>query len=325
MPPVSTPATVKSPGTSAAGELERLWRFMSRLRFVAGREELIEAGFSASRIKNWLRGRRLIKLFHGVYVFGRDVETREAVWRAALVVAGPGSALTARSALEHWGAVRLRRKIPLGVQVATRSDRRGRHRGLSPALRNTGVRLFQRKLGPGDVSEKDGLAIVRPSLALIDFAVGATAVDVKFAFLELCRLRLFDQGDVSFCFRRVSRKRGASKITPLLVLWVPELKQIRSVLEGLFLLAWLERKLKIPKVNKKVHGCEVDFYFEDEKLALELDGDAFHSDPVAKKRDIEKQRFLESKGIRVIRVTWKEFMEDPEGVIDRIVHELGLV
>ena len=38
-----------------------------------------------------------------------------------------------------------------------------------------------------------------------------------------------------------------------------------------------------------------------------------------------KGPFLESKGLMVIRITWKEFMEDPDGVVERIARELGLV
>lgn len=312
------------PRPSGKSELNRLRRFVSKRRFVAGRRELIEQGFSGSRIKNWLRGDRLVKLFHGVYSFGRDVETRESVWQAALLVAGPGGALTGRSALELWGAVKPTRKFPAHVQVATPADRGGRHRGLSPALRSTWVEVVRRKFEPGDLKRKEGLAVVKSALALIDFAISAPEMEVRFAFLELCRLRLFGKQDVGFCYRRLTGKRGATKLKPLLALWVPELSRIRSVLEGLFLLAWVELSLEMPQVNVKVFGREVDMYWARLGIVLELDGHAFHSDPIARQRDIEKTRYLESKGLRVIRVTWKEFMEDPAGVINRIRRELGL-
>ncbi|HMY26973.1 MAG TPA: DUF559 domain-containing protein [Solirubrobacterales bacterium] len=112
---------------------------------------------------------------------------------------------------------------------------------------------------------------------------------------------------------------------PLLGLWVPELNRIKSVLEGLFLLSWVPRRWKLPEVNVKIFGREVDFLWRKEGLVLELDGDAFHTDPIARQRDLEKTRFLESKGLTVIRITWKEFMEDPDGVVERIARELGLV
>lgn len=49
------------------------------------------------------------------------------------------------------------------------------------------------------------------------------------------------------------------KLNPLLASWVPELDQIRSVLEGLFLLAWLKTGRPMPLVNVRVASFgEVD-------------------------------------------------------------------
>lgn len=310
--------------TSAPDETDRLRRFMAMRRFVASRQELLHEGFSGSRIKNWIRSKRLVRLFQGVYSFGRDIETRESAWGAALLIAGPDAALTGRSALELWGAVKPRRTIPSEIRVTTPAERRGTHRGLSPALKNTLVRVVKRPFQPGDVRRKDGLPVLRPPLALIEFAGSASKSDVTFAFLELCRLRLFGKSDVAFCFSRMVNRPGALRLKPLLGLWAPELNRIRSVFEGLFLLAWLKRGLRMPKVNVKVFGWEVDFFWPWAGVLLELDGDAFHSDPIARARDLEKTRFLESKGLRVIRITWKEFMADPEGVVERIAREIGL-
>lgn len=68
--------------------MERLREFMEQRRFVATRAELSGQGFSESLLKSWLRTGRLVPLFRGVYSYGRDVETRESVWRAGLGVAG---------------------------------------------------------------------------------------------------------------------------------------------------------------------------------------------------------------------------------------------
>ncbi len=158
----------------------------------------------------------------------------------------------------------------------------------------------------------------------MDFAASASTREVRFAFLEACRLGLFDRRDVEYCFRRISGRRGAAKLKPLLPSWVPELKRTRSVLEGLFLLAWAERGLKMPRVNEKVFGREVDGFWPDEKLVLELDGGAFHSDPISRQRDLEKTRYLIGKGLRVVRVTYREFEADPDRVVDHVASQLEL-
>lgn len=231
--------------------------------------------------------------------------------------------MTGRSALELWGAVRLKPKIPYLIHTATGADRAATHDGLAPPVSHTSIRVVRRSFGPEDVRRKERLSLARPAFALIEFARSASEIDLKFAFLELCRLRLFNKEDVEYGFQLVVGRRGASKVRPLFAMWVPELERIRSVLEGLFLLAWIRTGLAPPEVNVKVFGREIDMFWRRERLILELDGDAFHADPIAKKLDREKTRFLESKGFRVIRVTWKEFMADPDRVIARIIGELS--
>lgn len=299
-------------------QLRDLKGFMAPRWFVAGRTELMEEGFSSSRIRNWLRGGRLVRVIDGVYSYGRDIEMSEAAWRAALVAAGPDSVLTGRSACEAWGAIRTKRTIPALIEVGSERRKAKVHPCFSPALRRTRVKVVRRQFEPGDVRTKHGLRLERAALALIDLAVNATASDVRFAFLETCRLGLFGERDVAFCFRRVAGRRGAKKLRPLLALWVPELRRIKSVLEGLFLLAWVERGLEMPEVNVKVCGFEVDDYWSAHRLVLELDGGAFHSDPLAVRRDTVKTRKLEAAGFRVIRVSYDEFALDPAAVVKRI-------
>ncbi len=306
-------------------DLRALYRHMAKHDFVAGRAELLQQGFSPHRLRSWRRSGRLVKSFRGVYSYGLDVQTRKAALRAGLIAAGPGSVLTGRTALETWGAIRIRQEIPRVIEVANESDRATDRWGLSPVLKNTRVRLVRRKFEPGDVRRRDDLNLLRAALALVDFAVDATEEDVRFAFLELCRLGLFTERDLEFCIRRSLGRRGVSKLKPLLGLWVPELERIRSVLEGLFLLAWVKEGYEMPEVNAKIFGREVDCLWRGKRVVLELDGDAFHTDPIARKLDRDKQRFLESRGFKVIRVSWKEFMADPDGVIRRIARELDLI
>jgi hypothetical protein len=297
---------------------------MARRRFVANLAELKAAGFDESRIYNWCRSGRLIPVARGVYSYGRDVELREAALRVALLVAGPGAALAGRSAGEQWGFIAPRTEIPRVIEVAVESGRAGTHRVLSPALRATEIRIFRRAFEATDVRRKEGLELTRAALALVDLAVESSSRELRFAFLEACRLRLFDGPDVTFCFRRVAGRRGAKKLRPLLALWIPELNRIRSVLEGLFLLAWADRGYPIPRVNIRLHGKEVDFYWPKQRLVLEMDGGSFHSDPIQKTIDLEKQRYLESRGETVMRITYRQFDSDPDREVDRVATRLGL-
>src|SRR5699024_7826144 len=107
-------------------------------------------------------------------------------------------------------------------------------------------------------------------------------------------------------------------LRPYLGLWVPELRRIRSVFEGWFLLVWIERGYPMPEVNVRVFGYEVDFYWPEQRSLLELDGAAFHSDPARQALDREKQLHLEANGLDVRRLGYKAFEADPTGEVDRV-------
>ncbi len=317
------PTTQPAHGSSSV-QLRLLYRFMASRQFVAGRSELRRAGFSATRIDSWLRTGRLVKIFRSVYAYGRDVEAPASVRRAALVLAGSDAALTGRTACEGWGMVRAKPGLPAKVEVGVSTGQIRKFKGVSPALARTTITVVKRKFAPGDVRMHEGLRLTSPAFALIDFAATATEREVRFAFLEACRLKLFARSDVNLCFARLNHRRGARTLRPLLALWVPELARIKSVLEGWFLLTWIEHGYPVPKVNEKIRGHEVDDHWPDYGFVLELDGGAFHSDPVQTRLDREKQRDLEARGLVVTRLTYKEFEADPDAAVDQIAQQAGM-
>ena len=304
--------------------LRRLYGFMSARRFVASLDELLAQGFTASRVRCWVEAGRLIGLFRAVYSYGRDVESPEAVRRAALLAAGPNSALIGRSACEAWGIVRAGPGLPRLVEVGSPTGQTRSFSGRSPALQQTRVKVKKRRFRVGDLGEKDGITLTRPIVALTEFANGATEREVRFAFLEACRLKLVSDEDIKYFFTSLSGRRGAKKLRPFVAMWMPELKRINSVFEGWFLIEWKSRGYPMPEVNKKVCGYEVDFYWREARLVLELDGEAFHGDPVQKRLDHEKQQALEAAGLTVRRATFKEFEARMNSILDRLACEVGV-
>jgi adenine-specific DNA-methyltransferase len=65
----------------------------------------------------------------------------------------------------------------------------------------------------------------------------------------------------------------------------------------------------------------VDFYCAQAKLAIEIDG---RSHDERKRYDAERTRYLESLGMRVIRFTDDEILNNLEDVVRRIACEAGL-
>ncbi|MFH0912111.1 MAG: endonuclease domain-containing protein [Patescibacteria group bacterium] len=62
----------------------------------------------------------------------------------------------------------------------------------------------------------------------------------------------------------------------------------------------------------------VDFYCPETKLAVELDGDSHFESTAAEKLDSQRQAFLESLGIKVIRFTNREVYENMEGILENL-------
>lgn len=65
----------------------------------------------------------------------------------------------------------------------------------------------------------------------------------------------------------------------------------------------------------------VDFYCAAHKLVIEIDGDS-HASDAAHEYDSERTAYLQELGLRVVRFTNCEVMENLDGVYERLVEDL---
>jgi very-short-patch-repair endonuclease len=75
--------------------------------------------------------------------------------------------------------------------------------------------------------------------------------------------------------------------------------------------------------NVRVGGYEVDALWPAERLIVEVDGFAFHSARSSFESDRKRDAELTAAGYRVIRVTWRQLVEEPEAVVARLARALG--
>ena len=190
-------------------------------------------------------------------------------------------------------------------------------------MKGTRISVSSRKFEETDTRRMGNTVLLSPVQALIDLSASASERETRFAFLEACRLGLFRAGDVQVAYRMLVGRRGARKLRPLLGLWRPELNRIRSVYEGLFLLAWIDRGYHLPLINEKIGGKEVDCYWPDQGFVLELDGGTYHRGLAQHSIDSDKQSMLEGLGLTVDRLGYGRFELDPYGEVDRIAMRLG--
>ena len=72
------------------------------------------------------------------------------------------------------------------------------------------------------------------------------------------------------------------------------------------------------KTNYPAGGYRIDVAFPDQKVAIETDGWAFHSDVADFVADRNRQNKLALLGWQVLRFTWWDLVEQPERVIAEI-------
>ena len=95
-------------------------------------------------------------------------------------------------------------------------------------------------------------------------------------------------------------------------------KRTRSAPERRLLRALRASALAPPQANVRVGRWEVDFYWPESRLVVEVDAYSTHSSPWAFERDRRKTAALEDLGLKVRRVTAWRIDHEPSAVVAEI-------
>lgn len=125
------------------------------------------------------------------------------------------------------------------------------------------------------------------------------------------------------------RRRGAPRLRTILAPWRETQEErpiLRSRLEARLLPRLIEERLPIPRTNVKLrvegHDFEIDLLWEEQRLAIETDGEGTHGTRAAFQRDRKRDQILTAAGYRTARVTWRQVVDEPNAVIQRIARML---
>lgn len=77
-----------------------------------------------------------------------------------------------------------------------------------------------------------------------------------------------------------------------------------------------------PQANARIHGHEVDLLWRAHGLVIEVDGYAFHGSRRAFERDRRRDAVLLAAGLRVLRVSWSQLVDEPEALLVTIARAL---
>jgi very-short-patch-repair endonuclease len=246
--------------------------------------QLLQAGLSHSGVSKRVKARRLHSLYRGVYAVGHDRLSQEAKWLAAVLAAGPKAVLSHAAAARHW---QIWRRRPETIDVLVPGQRRARK----------GVTVHRaRGLDPRDVTTHRGIPITTVPRTLVDLSAQLTPHQLANVIHEAAFRDRFDERATREAIAR-ARGRDLANLHAALQAHASGSAGTRSELEDRFL-AQIETQ---PRVNTHVEGVEVDFYWPDQNLVVEIDGPG-HERPRTRAEDARRDARLKSAGIEVVRL-----------------------
>lgn len=259
------------------------------------------AGLSEHAVRRRVRSGRWRRCASGVYFADDRPFTTAARIRAAVWGRGP-RAVASGCAAAWW--LRLMTAEPRVVDVTVPRTASGRG--------NSGVRIRRRDLCADDIVEHRGLQVTSPALTVLEAAactIGGTAImdaalqrRVGLTDLQLAHLRNRGRHGAPAARRMLDAAAGGAHSEAE--------RLVAQLLRGARISGW--------QANVKVGPYIVDFLFPRQRVAIEIDGWAFHSDQHAFQNDRTRQNWLALHGWQVLRFTWRDVTQHPQRVLAEI-------
>jgi very-short-patch-repair endonuclease len=284
---------------------------------VVSRRQLRELGLTDREIS--LRSQRgnLHPLFRATFAVGHRAITRQGRMLAAVLACGEGTVLSHGSAAELIGLWDKRLTL---IEVIP-PDWSGR--------KIDGIRWHRVRVPTdAEIEERDGIPCTTAARTVVDMAGRSGWASLRRLVEQAAILRLLDVDEIDRVLAQ-GRRRGAPRLRAILAPWrggAGGVPQLRSPLEARLLPRLVEKGLPRPRCNVRLevdgHYLEVDLLWEEKRLAIETDGEETHGTRAAFQRDRWRDQLLTAAGYRTARVTWRQVVDEPDAVVDRIARML---
>lgn len=255
--------------------------------------QLRNLGFTRAMIRWRLDEGRLYSREWGVYSLTPSI-TGKGRLMAAVLGCGPEAVLSHNAAAAVWDIG----PWPTGNVHVT-----------APSMHVRGARVVLHRARLERVVH-DGFPVTTVARTLADLASILSLQRLEIAFDRAERLGLLDTDEVA---NEAKGRRGATKVRAVLSsLTTPE--PTRSRFEERLRELCKRHNLPLPAQNVSVAGEDVDAYWPESNLVVELDSWEFHKTRRAFERDRRKAAKLERAGVRVLRFTWSQVTREDAAV-----------
>jgi very-short-patch-repair endonuclease len=289
------------------------WRQLARAQHgVITRRQLRLAGLDDARVTSLSHRGELERVAGGVYlVAGAPWSYQAQLWSAVVATDG---VLAFATAAYLWGVVG---ESADRVHVAVSHDRRPR----SPAW----IRLHRVAVSPWARTSRSGLAVTSLRWTVLDhLGTLGSAAALTLADRAIQRGWLEPQ-DLSRRLAGYPGRTGNVRLRELLaVVGDGAAAQSERLLHRLLLRARITGW--VPNHDVWVNGelvAVVDVALPALRVAIEVDGHAYHSDVERFRRDRHRQNALVGLGRTVLRCTWADLVERPGYVTATLRHVLS--
>ncbi len=278
-----------------------------RQRGYVTRRQLLRLGVGAEAVRYRIKTGRLIPVYAGVYAVGHLPTLPQDRAVGALLACGPGAVLSHGSAASLWGVFR-RWDMPFEVTTAS-------------ARRRAGIRTHRAALTRADIAKQLGVRVTSPARTLLDIAPRITERTLSRAVNELRIARHLGIEQLAELLDRCPRHPGTRRLIPFVE---TADNATRSKFERDFLAVAGRFGLPRPQINVRVAGREVDAYFPEERVIVELDGYEFHSSKDRFRSDRDHDADALTLDIVTVRITTDRLERAPDDEADRLHRILEL-
>jgi very-short-patch-repair endonuclease len=284
-------------------------RLATRQYGVVTGEQLNELGYSETAIKRAVATGRLHAWHRSVFAVGHQGLNPHGLCMAAVLFRGEGALISHQSAVWLWG-MEPKLEIPVHVSVRWRGhsqDAIGLHH--CPALRAE------------DIAETERLPVTGVARTLLDYASEAKPIRLERAIDRADRLDLLDLAAIDRIADKVRGHRGRARLLRAMTIYREE-GFTRSGGEKRMLAALADIGVRRPLVNNFIEGYELDFFWEKERLVVELDSWEHHRSRRSFEEDRERQEKLSMADIEMTRISGTRLKREPRKVAMRIAAHL---
>jgi very-short-patch-repair endonuclease len=279
---------------------------------VMTRTQLLELGLSPAAISRRIETDYLRPVHRGVYLVGPIMPAR-ATEMAAVLAGGPKAVLSHLSALHLLGMLRGNPVRPVHVWI------QGREREQKPGIRFH----FVASLSEDEHTVVDGIPVTSPARTLVDVASMLGSREMEWAVAVAEREGLIGAQELTSLPRRYPRRAGLAMLRTLIEDG-REPDFTRSEAERRCIELFRAAGLPRPHTNVPVGPYELDLFWPDEGLAVEVDGWTYHSSRSQFEGDRKKGTWLRARGIEVIRLTWSQITQDKLATAVQVGQALAL-